>query len=222
MKHSIFQWSISFLIVSFLYGTIGVIAQETSRSLQKSSPKTPNPLLGEWESPCRYLGGNEYMREVLEFKGPKKVNKKDKLEGTVWRRFVNFQDADCASPSLRVSNKYEYTIKSASSLAEGTNYNLELKNTKVLSYMEEVTETMKEVCHKKKKDKLNNLKTNKERQFKEILCGDLVEYPGKKEKYYDIIRLVNNQLSLGDNSEATKKADRPTEYAAYGFLPVNQ
>lgn len=213
MYQLVVRWSLPLSICLLCFGNAQVFAK---KGLSSQKIRIANPLLGIWESPCQYLGGNEYRKEVLEFKGPKKIRNKDKLHGIVWRRFINFQDAACSSPWFRVSNKYQYTIKKASSLENGTNYDLKFVNTKVISYVEEATKALQAICHRRKK-KHHNLKTNKEREFKKMQCGEFVKYPGKRMKYYDIIRLENNQLSLGNNSEVTDHADRPTEYASYYF-----
>ncbi len=212
---------ISWAICLLLLVSTNAFSKSKKEPKPKKQPRIENPLRGMWESDCFYLGGNEYSRELIEFKGQKKIKRDQSLKGTVWRRHIQSGNADCSDPWLQTSNKFSYQIPDTTQLAEGTEIDLKLKTTRILSYSDEVTNTLKEICVRPRGKRIKKkFETGVERRFMNKTCSETVQYPKRnKQKYFDIIRLVDNQMTLGANPLAQTEADRPSVWAEHHLIP---
>lgn len=197
-----------YLIRINLFAIILVFATFNALTEGKTKRITNSGIMeGKWETSCIYLGGDDYKKESIKVHRPKNSRR---LTHTVYQAHTS----DCKDISLSVSNVFRYTLHDRESIhTSGAKLNLRLIKTNVKPYREAATAALNKYCS----HRFGLFKTGKIQRVNRKSCRDFVLFPNSRERYFDIIKIVNKTMFLGNKTDVTDPALRATGFNQHGF-----
>jgi len=174
---SILTYSTTYL-VQINNSITGINSEKLETNYISKFSTTKNPVIGNWQSPCQYLGGGEYYQENLIF-----------TDSEFSRIYKNSFDEECNSIWMSGNDHYSYLFDNVETNIDTQKIVIELmgREFKTTFHSTESLNVINEIC---------SLSFSKGQEFDVAgsLCNDIIRFPEKGAKYFLKFTYKDKQL----------------------------